>query len=45
MNFIKGAALGMLAGTIVGAMNSSSFKEMFNKGKKQMKHFQKKYNF
>lgn len=43
MNFVKGAAIGMIAGTIVGAMNSGNFKSMINKSKRQMKHFQKKF--
>ncbi len=45
MNFIKGAAVGMIAGTIVGVMNSGMIKNMFNKGKRQIKHMQKKYSF
>lgn len=44
MSFVKGAAIGMIAGTIVGVMNSSSIKGIFNKSKRQIKHLQKKYS-
>ena len=36
MNFAKGAIMGMIAGTVVGVMNSSSIMGMYKKGKKQI---------
>lgn len=33
MNFVKGAMLGMMAGTIVGVLNSDSLKAMMKKVK------------
>lgn len=43
MNFAKGAIMGMIAGTIVGVMNSSSIVGMYKKGKKQMMKMKKRY--
>lgn len=41
MNFIKGAMLGMVAGTVVGVMNSQTLKDMLKKGKSAMKKMAK----
>lgn len=43
MDFAKGAIMGIIAGTVVGVMNSSSIMEMFQQGKKQLKKIKKKY--
>lgn len=43
MNFAKGAIMGMIAGTVVGVMNSSSIMGMYKKGKKQMIRMKRKY--
>lgn len=43
MNFVKGAMMGMVAGAIVGVMNSDSLMKMFSKGTKQAKKMVKKY--
>ncbi len=43
MNFVKGAMMGIVAGTIVGVMNSDSIMKMFNKGTKEAKKMAKKY--
>lgn len=37
MNFVKGAVMGIVAGTIVGAMNSNSIMKMFNKSTREVK--------
>ena len=37
MSFVKGAMMGMVAGAIVGAMNSGSIMKMFNKGTREVK--------
>lgn len=37
MGFVKGAMIGIMAGTIIGAMNSDSINDMFKKGKKHFK--------
>lgn len=42
MNFIKGAMVGIVAGTIVGVMNSDSIMKMFNKGTKEVRKMTKK---
>ncbi|MEG2310830.1 MAG: hypothetical protein RSB76_02465 [Clostridia bacterium] len=44
MSFVKGAFLGIVAGTIVGTMNSDRIYVMLNKGKRQMKKMKKKYS-
>ncbi len=41
MNFIKGAMIGMLAGAVVGVMNSDSLKGMMKKGKNTFKKMTK----
>ncbi len=41
MNFIKGTILGMMAGVVVGAMNSDSLKGMLKKGTNTMKKMTK----
>ena len=41
MNFVKGAMLGMLAGAVVGYMNSDSLKDMMKKGKNVVKKMTK----
>ena len=43
MNFVKGAMLGIIAGTVVGVMNSNNIKDAMYVGKKQLRKFQKKY--
>ncbi len=43
MNFVKGAMFGVVAGTIVGVMNSDSIMKMFNKSSKEVKKMAKKY--
>lgn len=43
MSFAKGAIMGIIAGTVVGAMNSSNIMEMYKKGKKQVMKMTKKY--
>lgn len=43
MNFTKGAMIGMIAGTIVGAMNSDNIIGIFNKGQREMKKVKRKY--
>ena len=43
MNFAKGAIMGMIAGTVVGVMNSSSIMGMYKKGKRQMIKMKRKY--
>ena len=44
MNFIKGAMIGMVAGTIVGVVNSNTLKSMLKKGKNSMKKMTKVYD-
>ena len=41
MNFVKGAMLGMVAGAVVGYMNSDSLKDMMKKGKSALKKMTK----
>lgn len=41
MNFIKGAMIGMMAGTMIGVMNSNSLKDMFKKGKNKIRKMTK----
>ena len=36
MNFVKGAVMGMVAGTIVGAMYSNTIMRMLNKGTREV---------
>lgn len=43
MNFAKGAIMGIIAGTVVGVMNSSSIMGMYKKGKKQLMKMKKRY--
>lgn len=43
MNFVKGAMLGVVAGTIVGVMNSNSIIKMFNKGSKEVRKMARRY--
>ena len=43
MNFLKGAMMGIVAGAIVGVMNSDSIMKMFSKGSRQVKKMAKKY--
>ena len=42
MNFVKGAMMGIVAGTIVGVMNSDSIMKMFNKGTREVKGMTKR---
>lgn len=41
MNFVKGAMLGMMAGAIVGAMNSNTINDVIKKGKNKFKKMTK----
>lgn len=43
MNFTKGAIIGMIAGAVVGVMNSSSIIGMCKKGKKQVMRMKRRY--
>lgn len=43
MNFAKGAIIGMIAGTVVGVMNSSNIMGMYKKGKRQLMKMKKRY--
>lgn len=43
MNFAKGAMIGMIAGTVVGVINSSNILEMFKKSKKELMKMKRKY--
>lgn len=43
MNFVKGAMIGVVAGAIVGAMNSDSIMKMFNKSSKEVRKIAKRY--
>ena len=44
MNFTKGAIFGMMAGAVIGAMNSDMINGMFNNTKRQMKKIKRKYD-
>ncbi|MDD3304368.1 MAG: hypothetical protein PHP54_05560 [Clostridia bacterium] len=44
MNFAKGMIMGMIAGTVVGAMNKDNIMGMLKNGKYQMKKMKRKYN-
>lgn len=43
MSFAKGAVMGIIAGTVVGVMNSSSIIDMYKKSKKQIMKMKKRY--
>lgn len=43
MKFTKGAIVGMMAGAIIGAMNSDKINSVFRDTKRQMRRFRKKY--
>lgn len=43
MNFAKGALMGMIAGAVVGVMNSDSIMDMYKKSKKKMVRMKKRY--
>lgn len=43
MHFVKGVMIGMVAGTIVGMMNSDSLYYALNMGKKQVKKMKRRY--
>ncbi|MCX8074078.1 MAG: hypothetical protein N2749_00630 [Clostridia bacterium] len=43
MGFVKGAMIGMVAGTIVGMINSDSLYYALNMGKKQVKRMKRRY--
>lgn len=45
MNFLKGTMIGMVAGTMVGVLNSNYIKSMAKKGKNAMKKMIKSYGF
>lgn len=45
MSFIKGTMMGMIAGTVVGAMNSNKLMKMYFKGKRNYRKMIKKYGF
>ena len=42
--FAKGAVIGMIAGTVLGVMNSENIKTAFNKTKHEVKKMKKKYH-
>lgn len=42
MDFAKGALIGMVAGALVGVMNSSNLVGMYKKGKKELMKMKKK---
>ena len=44
MNFAKGAIIGIIAGTIVGAMNKDNIMNMIKSGKYEIKKLKRKYN-
>ena len=44
MKFAKGAIFGMMAGAVIGVMNSDKINGMFKYTKRQMRRFRKKYN-
>jgi len=44
MKFAKGAIFGMMAGAVIGAMNSDKINSMVKDTKRQMRRFRKKYN-
>lgn len=44
MKFAKGAILGMMAGAVIGAMNSDKINSMFRDTKRQMRKFKRKYS-
>ncbi len=43
MSFAKGAMVGMIAGTVVGVMNSSNIMGMFKKGRRQVMRMKRRY--
>lgn len=43
MKFAKGAIIGMMAGAVIGAMNSDKINTMFKDTKRQMRRFKRKY--
>ena len=43
MSFAKGAIMGIIAGTVIGVMNSSNIIDMCKKGKKQMLKMKRRY--
>lgn len=45
MNFVKGAVIGMVAGTIIGVMNDESIMKMVKSGKREVKKLKRKYSF
>ena len=45
MNFAKGAIVGMMAGAVIGAVNSDKIYDMFRDSKKMLKKCKRKYSF
>lgn len=45
MNFVKGVMLGMVAGAIIGVVNSETLTFIARQGKKGLKKMKRKYNF
>lgn len=45
MNFVKGIMFGMVAGTIIGVMNSETIMYAANRGMKKIKKMKRKYRF
>ena len=45
MDFIKGAMIGIVAGTVIGVMNDNNIMHMIGQGKKEIKNLKRKYNF
>lgn len=44
MKFTKGAIVGMMAGAVIGAMNSDKINSIFKDTKRQMRRFKRKYS-
>lgn len=44
MKFTKGAIVGMMAGAVIGAMNSDKINNIFKDTKRQMRRFKRKYS-
>lgn len=45
MSFVKGTMMGMLAGTVVGAMNSNKLMKLYFKGRKEYRKMMRRYGF
>ena len=45
MGFVKGAMIGIIAGTVIGAMNSDSLSHAVHMGKRQVRKMKRRYRF